>query len=277
MKVAIVTGANRGLGYALTQDLCNTLDEEWAVYLTARNRERGENAVRMLKAAGLNPRFHILDVADDGSVDDFAGYIAGKYQRADIIISNAAMPITPDKPQSEQVKGFINTNNHGAYRMIKAFRPLLADGARFIVVASGFGTLNSLNPQMHGKFNIDNMSLEDVEAVMDEYVESVIAGTAEETGWGDWINIPSKVGQVASTKIFARDMKEEAGRRGILINSVCPGMMDTEASRPWFEDMSSAKKPEEASGDVIWLATLSPETREPYGELVQYRKIIPFK
>ena len=189
----------------------------------------------------------------------------------------AACPITPDRPQSEQVKDFINTNNHGTYRMIKNFRPLLADGARFLVIASGFGTLKSLPEAVHSKFQLSQMTMEDVENVMDEYAAEVVAGTAEQSGWGNWINIPSKVGQVASMRIFTREMGSEAERRDILINSACPGMMDTEASRPWFDDMSGAKQPEEASGDVVWLATLPAGTRQPYGELVQYKQVLPFE
>jgi carbonyl reductase 1 len=89
-------------------------------------------------------------------------------------------------------------------------------------------------------------------------------------------NVPSKVAQVASAKIMARLMREEASRRGILINAVCPGMVDMEASRPWFDDMSSAQSPAQAAMDVAWLATLPPRTETPYGELVQHREVLPW-
>jgi carbonyl reductase 1 len=59
-------------------------------------------------------------------------------------------------------------------------------------------------------------------------------------------------------------------------NAVCPGMVDTDASRPWFDDMSSAQSPAQAAGDVVWLATLPPRTEAPYGELVQHREILPW-
>ena len=278
MKVAIITGANRGLGLALVRDLCRLYDQaDWHIYLTARNPARGTQAVDQLRAEGLNPSFYQLDVAQDASVAACADYFARTYKTVDLVINNAAQPITPDRPQAEQVQDFINTNNHGTYRMIKTFQPLLSDGARFLVVASGFGTLRSLPAAVHAKFRLQHMTLEDVENVMDEYVAAVIAGTAEQTGWGNWINIPSKVGQVAAMKIFAREMRPEAEKRDILINSVCPGLMDTEASRPWFQDMSAAKQPAEASGDVVWLATLPAGTRQPYGELVQYRQVLPFE
>jgi len=171
---------------------------------------------------------------------------------------------------------FINTNNHGTFRMIREFGPILKDNARFIVVASAFGSLRNLSPRLHPEFDVTTRSLEDIESLMDEYVRLVETGQAEAHGWPEWINVPSKVAQVALAKIMSRMMRDETSRRGILINAVCPGMVDTDASRPWFDDMSSAQSPAQAAGDVIWLATLPPRSEVPYGELVQHREILPW-
>src|SRR5262249_10717416 len=89
-------------------------------------------------------------------------------------------------------------------------------------------------------------------------------------------NPPSKVGQVAAVKVWARELASQAARRDILVNAACPGLVDTGASRPWFDGMSAALSPDDAATDVLWLATLPPGTREPYGVLVQHRKVIPF-
>lgn len=160
--------------------------------------------------------------------------------------------------------------------MIKAFAPLLKDKARFVIVASSFGSLRHLDPKLHYKFDVAQMSLEDIEQVMAEYVMAVLNNNAVQQGWPDWINVPSKIGQVALAKIFARDIAKTAQTRGILINAVCPGLVDTAASRPWFKDMSVAKSPDEAASDVVWLATLPDSEKNPYGELVQYRHLLPF-
>lgn len=91
------------------------------------------------------------------------------------------------------------------------------------------------------------MGLDDVDALRREYVGEALAGRAEAGGWGDWINVPSKVAQVAATKVFARDFAAEARARDVLVNAVCPGLVDTEASRPWFADVSRVKSPDDAA------------------------------
>ncbi|WP_214320779.1 SDR family NAD(P)-dependent oxidoreductase [Nonomuraea sediminis] len=273
-KIAIVTGGNQGLGLALVRGLCRLPDH--VVYLAARDRQRGLAAVRSLENEGLAPRLEILDVRDTEAVQACARTLAERHGGVDVVISNAAARIGRDVPNADQVRPFVDTNNHGTQRMIDAFGPVLNDGARFVVVASAFGTAASLDPRLRDRFDVARASAADITAVMDAYAAAVEAGRDAEEGWPAWINPPSKVGQVAATKVFARDLAEEAERRDILVNAACPGLVDTDASRPWFDDMSGAASPDEAAVDVLWLATLPAGMREPYGELVQYRKVLPF-
>ena len=275
-KVALVTGANQGLGFALVEGLCRSLGEKDVVYLTARNLEFGQAAVRQLRERGLAPVLHRLDVTDEASVASLAETIRTRHGGVDIVISNAAARLVRERSQAEQVRLFIETNNHGAYRMIRAFGPLLRDDARFLVVASAFGSLRNLSPDLHGLFQTETRSLEDIDSTMDEYLTLVESGQDKVLGWPEWINFPSKIGQVALVRILARQMRDEAHRRGILINAVCPGLVDTEASRPWFEDMSLAQSPAKAAEDLVWLATLPAGATAPYGELVQFRKVLPW-
>jgi len=275
-KVAVISGSNQGLGFALVEALCQELGPGAHVYLTARNRTRGEDAIRQLRDRGVQPLFHLLDVTDDASVAAFAETIRERHGGVDIVISNAGARISREHSQAEQVALFVNTNNHGTYRMLQGFWPILRDDARFLVVASGFGSLVNLPSSLHGEFDIANRSLEDIERTMDQYAHLVETGQAEARQWPEWMNIPSKIAQVASVKIMARQAREEAARRGILINAVCPGLVDTDASRPWFDDMSSAQSPAKAAQDVVWLATLPHGVVAPYGELVQHRKVLPW-
>ena len=275
-KVALVTGANRGLGLALVRGLCRSFGESGIVYLGARSEERGSAAVRLLEGEGLSPRLSVLDVDSDDSVARAAERLAREHGRVDVVISNAARPITPQRPQRDQGADFVQTNNLGTHRMMRRFAPLLADGARYLVVASGLGQLRYLEPVARDHFDVTTMALDDVERLLEDFVRDTVAGTARAKGWGGWINVPSKVAQVASMKIFARGLRADAERRDLLIDAVCPGLVDTDASRPWFNDMSRAQTPDAAAVDVLWLATLPIGSRQPYGELVQHRRVLDF-
>lgn len=276
-KVALVTGANQGLGFASVERLCELLEPQDTVYLTARDQEKGLSAIERVGRTAPQLRFEQLNVVDDDSVAKCAELISSRHDGIDVVISNAAARIAKDVSAASQVEEFINTNNHGTYRMLNAFIPMLRQHGRFVVVASSFGTLRNLPVQLHDRFDVGAASLDDIESVMNDYVSAVQDGTSASLGWPEWINIPSKIGQVASAKIAARDINSTNPHSNVLVNAVCPGLVDTEASRPWFDDMSNAQSPAEAAVDVVWLALLSQEINAPQGELVQLRKILPWR
>jgi carbonyl reductase 1 len=271
-RVAVVTGANQGLGYALVEGLCHALAPDDVVYLTARDAARGGEAVASLRALGLTPRLGIVDVDAPDSIEHFAAMLGREHGGVDLVIANAARRMDPAVPPASQVRAFVTTNNLGTTRVIERLGPLLRDGARWLVVASSFGRLRHLAEPLHARFDRAG-SLGAIDAVMLAYADAVERGAAAAEGWPEWINIASKVGQVAAMRVFARTMRDEADRRGLVIDAVCPGLVDTAASRPWFPDMSAAQTPAAAAADVVWLAT-APRAEVPYGELVRHRAVL---
>lgn len=88
-KVALVTGANKGIGFAIVRAMC----KEYAgdVYLTARDVARGTAAVDSLKKEGLTPLFHQLDINDPNSVRTARDFFKEKYGGLDVLINNAGI------------------------------------------------------------------------------------------------------------------------------------------------------------------------------------------
>lgn len=61
------------------------------MYLTARDVDRGKEAVKKLESLGFKPQFHQLDITDQKSIDCFAEYIRNKYNGLDLLVNNAAI------------------------------------------------------------------------------------------------------------------------------------------------------------------------------------------
>ncbi|MBO0774433.1 MAG: SDR family NAD(P)-dependent oxidoreductase [Actinobacteria bacterium] len=274
--IGLVTGANQGLGLAVAAGLARAWGRAGAVYLTGRDRQRVEAAAAGLTRDGLRVLPEVCDVRDDDAVRGLAQRVAERHGGVDFVDSNAAAGLSPDVPAADQIDDFINTSNLGATRMIRWFGPLLRPGGRLLVTASDFGTLDNLPAHLHPRFGTDAMSLADLDQVMRDYAAGVRSGTAAEEGWPEWINIPSKVGQVAAVRIYARTERERASRDRLLIAAVCPGLVDTRASRPWFRDMSQAQSPDAAAADIVKLAT-GPAGPQMYGELIQHGRTLPWR
>ncbi|NUT47899.1 MAG: carbonyl reductase, partial [Saccharothrix sp.] len=166
-----------------------------------------------------------------------------------------------------------DTNNLGTTRVLRSFGPVLRPGGALLVVASGFGTLRQLPRHLHEHFAA--RSPEDVDAAVLAWRDAVLDGTAGAQGWPDWINIPSKIGQVAAVRAVAAVRRDTDAATGTLVAAVCPGLVDTDASRPWFADMSAAADPARAAQPLLDLA-LGPRRPEFYGELVQFGRVLPW-
>jgi NAD(P)-dependent dehydrogenase (short-subunit alcohol dehydrogenase family) len=266
-RIAVVTGANQGIGRALVEDLATRWTADDLVLLTGRNPSRvAEAAAAVPGAARVEGR--VLDVTDAAAIADLAASLGA----VDVVISNATMRITPDRSQVEQADEFIAVANHATHAVLRSFAPVLRPGGRLIVVASSLGRLRNLHPVLRPRF--EQASLSDVEAVVAQWQAAIHDGTAQSQGWPEWINIPSKVAQVAAVRAVARDRRAEDLPADRLIASVCPGLVDTPTSRPWFDDFSRAKTPAQAAKDLLDFILATPMDPAMYGELVRDGEVL---
>lgn len=269
-RTALVTGANQGLGYALARGLASRLAPEDLVLLTGRDAGRvAAAAARLADDPATRSRVEgrVLDVSDAAAVARFAEDLGA----VDLVLSNAVGPLDPGRPQSEQADVFLDVANRGTHAVLRSFGPILRPGGRLIVVASSLGALGHLPEALRPRF--DGVSLDDVEKAVEDWRSAIHAGTAREQGWPEWINVPSKVAQVAAVRAVATQRRDQDLADGTLVAAVCPGLIDTRASRPWFSDFSQAQSPDQAARAVLDLvfADLDPST---YGELVRFGQVL---
>ncbi len=272
MTTALVTGATQGLGLALVDGLAHRLGPDDRVLLTGRDRDRVAHAVDGLGPTTAPVEGRVLDVTDSAAVQSMADELGG----VDIVFSNASARMTPDRSPAEQIDQVVATNNGGCLRILRSMGPILRPGGRLLVVASSFGTLGHLDPRVRDRFD-DARSLADIEAVLAQWQAAVHDGTAADQGWPHWLNIPSKVAQVAAVRVVAAQRRAQDRGTGTLVASVCPGLIDTDASRPWFDDMSQAQTPAEAAVALLDLARADQVDPAHYGELVRYGQVLAWR
>jgi carbonyl reductase 1 len=275
-RIALITGANQGLGRALAESLAVGMSPEDRVLLTGRDRARVEAAAAALAEGPAVARVEgrVLDVRDG---DAIAG-LAAELGRVDIVFSNATARMSPQADPADEVDDVADTSNVATTRMLRAFAPRLRPGGRLIIVASALGTLDKLDGRVAGRFaQAATEDLDAVDALVERWREAVHDGRADDEGFGTWLNIPSKVAQVAAVRALARERRAADLAANRLLMALCPGLIDTDASRPWFDDMSAAQTPAEAAAWPVRLA-LSPRFDPAfYGELVQFGHVLPWE
>lgn len=276
-RIALVTGANQGLGRAFVEGLAARMNPADRVLLTGRSQERVAEAARgvaQLPATRAQVEGRVLDVTDTDAIARLAEDLRARYGGVDVVISNAVARVLPEESQADRADEFIDVSNTATHAVLRSFAPVLRPGGRLLVVASSLGTLGHLDPRLHPLF--DGASLDQVEYAVESWRTAIHHRTAAEAGWPVWLNVPSKVAQVAAVRAIAAERREQDLADGTLIASVCPGMVDTATSRPWFSDFSGARSPAEAARAVLDLVLAGDVDPTHYGELVRFGKAVPW-
>jgi len=274
-RIAVVTGATRNLGLALVQGLTERLDAADVVYLTGPDPTRVSGALETITAPRAKLRGEVLDVSSREGVERFAASLAARHGAVDIVFSNHYRRVDPDEDPAAAIDRYVAVNNLGTTHVLRAFAPVLRDGSRLLVVASSAGSLRALAPVLHARFD-DLESLDAVDAAVCAWRDAVRERRAPGEAWPAWINIPSKIGQVAAVRALARQRRSGDVGRNILLAALCPGLIDTGASRPWL-NMARAQTPAQAAQALLDLALQASPDPAFYGELVRFGKIVPWK
>ncbi|WP_371545091.1 SDR family NAD(P)-dependent oxidoreductase [Streptomyces sp. NBC_00554] len=276
-RIALVTGANQGLGRALVEGLAARMSPDDLVLLTGRSHQRVTDAAReVTQLPGTRARVEgrVLDVTDTEAIAHLAEDLRARHGGVDVVISNAIARLLPEESQAERADEFIDVSNTATHAILRSFGPALRPGGRLLVVASSLGTLGHLDPRLHHLF--DGASLDQVAYAVESWRRAIHNRTAAEAGWPIWLNVPSKVAQVAAVRALAAERREHDLATGTLIAAVCPGMVDTATSRPWFSDYSHAQSPARAARAVLDLIFADHADPALYGELVRFGKPLPW-
>ncbi|HLT59461.1 MAG: SDR family oxidoreductase [Limnochordales bacterium] len=236
--VALVTGANRGIGLEVARLLG---ERGMAVLMGARDPSRGAAAAARLQEAGLDATALHLDVTDGQTIRAAADWIAARYGRLDVLVNNAAVSLDAGVPPSqatlEQLRQTYETNVFGAVAVTQAMLPLLkrAPAGRIVNMSSALASLGTWsNPYLD-------------------------LGGAPALAYAS-----SKAALNAVTVLFAYELRGT----GIKVNAAEPGMVAT-AMNP-----HGVRPPAEGAAIAVRLATLPPDG--PTGGFFADHGVIPW-
>jgi len=146
--IALITGANKGIGFATAQLLAG---RGMTVLLGARDADRGQQAEQALREAGGQARFVLLDVTDEKTAGQAAAWIEAEYGRLDVLVNNAGIARgdghgQPSETTAGTLREVFETNVFGVVAVTNAMLPLLrrAPAARIVNVSSEVGSITSM-------------------------------------------------------------------------------------------------------------------------------------
>jgi NAD(P)-dependent dehydrogenase (short-subunit alcohol dehydrogenase family) len=144
-RVALVTGANKGIGFAIAKGLGRL---GFAVLVGARDPARGEAATDALRGDGIDARLVGLDITADADIAAAAEWIDREFGVLDVLVNNAAVklewhPSPPSEASMSLVRETFKTNVFGTMATIQAMLPLLrrSPAGRIVNMSSGLGSL----------------------------------------------------------------------------------------------------------------------------------------
>lgn len=144
-KIALITGANKGIGRETARQL-GALGH--TVWLGCRDEARGKQATDELREAGIRAHFVQLDITDEASVRAAAAKVEAEAGRLDVLVNNAGIGSGLQSPPSQEALSDIldvfNVNLFGTIRATQAFLPLLrkSQEARIVMISSGLGSIS---------------------------------------------------------------------------------------------------------------------------------------
>ena len=247
--LAIVTGANSGMGKATVAELS---DRGYDVIMLCRDLKRGTDAYESLIKENKNRNIELMlcDLGNYNSIRDFVKAFSEKYSNLDILVNNAGFISLDRQLTDEGTERQFGINHLGHFLLTNLLIPYMNNGSRIVVVASGAHKV--------GKIHFDDINLTKSYNVVKAYSQSKLANV-----------------------LFTRELSKRLSDKGITVNCCHPGAVATNMGvsrdtgfgktitgllKPFF------LTPAQGADTAIFLAT-DPSVKNISGEYFYKRKI----
>ena len=237
-RLALVTGAGRGLGLATARGLAR---DGYFVLMAVRRPSEAESALQNVRAEGGGAALVELDVTSEHAGARAAEHVREHGGRLWVLVNNAGVALGDlDEVVARRT---IAVNVHGPRKITAALAPEMPAGGRVVMVSSGMGELSSLSERLQRRFLAPDLEIADVEALCDDFIADVAADRHVERGWPGSAYRVSKAALNALTRVFARQYP------ALKINAVCPGWVRTDMG-----GQGATRSPDEGAASILWAA-----------------------
>ena len=217
--IAVVTGANRGMGREVAHELAK---EGYHVIMAMRDPRKGNDALEQFREEGLSVEIRKVDVTSSEDTKALAKHVRDHHKGVDVLVNCAG--ILPESSDDEtgrypsnpwflpptSAMEIINTNTLGPLRMIQALGPLMRDNGRIVNVSSGMGALTDMDTRVLG-YRMSKTALNTI------------------------------------TRVFSKEFE----KKNVKVNSVCPGWVRTDMGGE-----NARRSVAEGAASILWAARL---------------------
>ncbi|KAJ5118263.1 hypothetical protein N7448_009978 [Penicillium atrosanguineum] len=219
-RIALVTGANRGIGRAICAALIQQCTGPLILYTASRAGASVDlNGLSIPPAVQVRPAQ--LSLTDQASITALSTMIGSEHQGCDILINNAGLYYFQENITTAQRQETLDVNYRGTLNVCQAFLPIMRKGGRIVNVSSQSGQLKYFHPRLRAQFLKPDLTLDELDALVSEYTRLANQKAATASGWPPLTYFASKAAVNAATRILARENPH------LLINCCCPGWVGT--------------------------------------------------
>jgi NAD(P)-dependent dehydrogenase (short-subunit alcohol dehydrogenase family) len=186
IKVALVTGGNRGIGYELVKQLAQ---KGFKVILASRDSEMGHEVAQKLKESNLDVSLLVMDVNNQESIRQAAITVNERYGKLDVLINNAGVYLEENKKLVAMDPSILEktmaTNFFGVYHVIRSFIPLMEKQGygRIINVSSEYGAMSEMSYPGVGAYKLSKFAINGLTRLVAAEINSDIKINAVDPGW----------------------------------------------------------------------------------------------
>jgi len=255
-RVALVTGANQGIGYHIVDQLSKV--PNMVVYLGARDLRKGNEALQKLNSPNI--KVIQLNILSPEEITKAAQFIKDTHGGLDILVNNAAILWQGDAWGEEVARTTFATNYFGTKKMCEIFMPLINENGRLVVVASQLGKLNKIiNENLRKQYDDETNTVERIDELANHFIQAVKSDTYAQEGFPRSCYGMSKTTLNAYVRYLIRNTSQ-LFKPGVKVYTSCPGYCDTEMT-----NHKGTRPASKGAETPVWLALQPPNSAVPLG------------